>query len=236
MKGTHKRIRTTGPRTRFALLLVAFLTAVSGAFVAAPGFADEGGPLYNGQAYALGFPGGVWLANAALIKGGTTIGDSGFVSTRNDLDTTFPCPNDTAGFLTAFVLCPEIKVNTNTETIDVTASAAKVDLKLGVIPEIQIVGVQGEATAGCNRLATGSTTIVSLKVGSTYVISKPTQIKPNTTINLGVLKLVLNQQIPASTNTMTVAAVHLTANVAGLVKLDTVVGYAVANVSGCQLD
>ena len=43
--------------------------------------------------------------------------------------------------------------------------------------------------------AGGTTTITSLKVSSTVVIAAPTKVATNTTIDVGVVKLVLNEQI-----------------------------------------
>jgi hypothetical protein len=60
-------------------------------------------------------------------------------------------------------------------------------------------------------------------------------VAPNTTINVGAVKLVLNEQIPFSTpdKGLTVNAVHATVNVPGLAKVDVVVASSESDVGNC---
>ncbi len=80
----------------------------------------------------------------------------------------------------------------------------------------------------------GTTTIGFLKVGGTTVISTPTVIAPNTAVNLGVVHLVLNEQIPFSfpDDGLTVNAVHITINL-GITHLDAIVGSAESDIADC---
>ena len=67
------------------------------------------------------------------------------------------------------------------------------------------------------------------------MIAQPTNIAPNTTINVGVVKLVLNEQIPFSTpdDGLTVNAVHVTVNVLGLVTANVVVASSESDIGNC---
>jgi hypothetical protein len=67
------------------------------------------------------------------------------------------------------------------------------------------------------------------------VIAVPTQVAPNTTINVGVVKLVLNEQVPFSTpdKGLTVNAVHATVNAAGVAKVDVIVASSKSDIGNC---
>ena len=67
------------------------------------------------------------------------------------------------------------------------------------------------------------------------MIAQPTSIAPNTKIDLGVVKLVLNEQIAFSTpdDGLTVNAVHVTANVLGLVTANVVVASSESDIGNC---
>jgi len=66
-------------------------------------------------------------------------------------------------------------------------------------------------------------------------ISAPTQVAPNTTINAGGVKLVLNEQIPRSgpDRGLTVNAVHATVRPFGLVTVDEVVASSESHIGNC---
>jgi hypothetical protein len=72
-------------------------------------------------------------------------------------------------------------------------------------------------------------------VGATVVIAQPTNIAPNTMVSVGVVKLVLNEQIPFSTPDagLTVNAVHVTVNVLGVVTANVVVASSESDIGDC---
>jgi len=92
------------------------------------------------------------------------------------------------------------------------ASIASAVVAVPGLPVITIGAVQSASGTSCAGSA-GATTIASLKIGSTVLLASPTKIAPNTTINLGILKIVLNQQIPitGAEKGLTVNAIHITA-------------------------
>jgi hypothetical protein len=100
-----------------------------------------------------------------------------------------------------------------------SASIASATVGVPSAPVIAIGAVQSSSTTSCAG-SSGSTTIASLKIGGTAVLPSPSPIKPNTTIDLGVVKVVLNEQIPitGADKGLTVNAIHITA-AGGLVNL-----------------
>jgi hypothetical protein len=67
------------------------------------------------------------------------------------------------------------------------------------------------------------------------LISQPTSIAPNTTVDVGVVKLVLNEQAPVTgpDGGLTVNAVHLSVNALGLAKTDVVIASAESDIGNC---
>jgi len=139
-----------------------------------------------------------------------------------------------SGLVSADVLCAN--VTTVAFPGKSTASASVADARVGIVgvPTIAVRAVQSTSTTTCGGSA-GTTTIDFLQVGSTVVIAVPTQVAPNTTINVGVVKLVLNEQIPFSTpdKGLTVNAVHATVNAAGLAKVDVIVASSKSDIGNC---
>jgi hypothetical protein len=111
---------------------------------------------------------------------------------------------------------------------------AAVGVGIAGLPAIQVQAVEATSASSCAGSA-GTTTIAFLKVGGLTVISKPTPIAPNTTINVGVLKLVLNEQKFFTTpdRGLTVNAIHVTVNALSLVKADVVIASAESDVGNC---
>jgi hypothetical protein len=178
-------------------------------------------------------------ANATAVLGTVLVNvqpipDTGFISTTSSSTTSTPCVATLSGLVSADVLCA------NVTTVGFpgksTASASVADARVGIvgIPTITIRAVKSTSTTTCGGSA-GTTTIDFLQVGSTVVIAVPTQVAPNTTINVGVVKLVLNEQIPFSTSDkgLTVNAVHATVNAAGLAKVDVIVASSKSDIGNC---
>ena len=101
------------------------------------------------------------------------------------------------------------------------------------IPTITLRAVKSTSTTTCDG-STGTTTIGYLAVGNKLVISVPAQVAPNTAINVGPVKLILNEQIPFSTpdKGLRVNAVHATATL-GFTKVDTVIASSESDIGNC---
>jgi hypothetical protein len=178
-------------------------------------------------------------ANATAVLGTVLVNvqpipDTGFISTTSSSTTSTPCVTTLSGLVSADVLCA------NVTTVGFpgksTASASVADARVGIvgIPTITMRAVKSTSTTTCGGSA-GTTTIDFLQVGSTVVIAVPTQVAPNTTINVGVVKLVLNEQVPFSTpdKGLTVNAVHATVNAAGVAKVDVIVASSKSDIGNC---
>jgi hypothetical protein len=102
---------------------------------------------------------------------------------------------------------------------------------LGTRPKITLRGVTSTSTSACGG-STGITTIDFLAIGNNVVISAPTQVAPNTTIDAGAVKLVLNEQIPRDRG-LIVHAVHATLTPIRLLKVDVVVASSESRIGNC---
>ena len=67
------------------------------------------------------------------------------------------------------------------------------------------------------------------------VISHATQVAPNTTVTVGVVTLILNEQIPTTSpdKALTVNAVHINVNTAGLAVVNTIVASSQSDIANC---
>jgi len=158
--------------------------------------------------------------------------DTGAISTTSSSTTTTPCVATLSGSVSAHVLCA--KVTTVASPARSTAEASVADATVGIagIPTVAIGAVKSTSTTACSG-SSGTTTIASIKVGST-VVTIPPNVAPNTVINVGVVRLVLNEQIPFSTpdDGLTVNAVHVTANVLG-VAANVIVASSESDIGNC---
>jgi hypothetical protein len=157
----------------------------------------------TGRAFALS-------ANQPLLTI-TPTPDTGMVKSSIPSTTTTPCAGSTGGFLlSAHQLCANVTTGLNPGTSIATASVSDATIGLLLLP-VKIGLIQSSSTTTCAS-SIGTTTIGFLKVGSQAVIPSPTAVAPNTTINLGVLKIVLNEQVPVAgaDKGTTVNAVHIT--------------------------
>jgi hypothetical protein len=187
--------------------------------------------ILTGRAYGL-------TATAALLGiplvNITPRPDTGAVSTTGSSTTSTPCIASIPGAVAAHVLCAN--VTTDAPAGRSTASASVNDTAVGItgVPAVTLGVVQSTSTTTCAG-SSGSTTIAYLKVGTTVVIAKPTAIPPNTTVNVGIVKLVLNEQTAFSTpdDGLTVNAVHVTVNVLGLVTANVVVASSESDIGNC---
>jgi PKD repeat protein len=157
----------------------------------------------TGRAFALS-------ANQPLLPISPTP-DTGGVKSSVPSTTTTPCAASVGGFLlTAHQLCANVTTALNPGISMTTASVSDATIGLLLSP-VKIGIIQSSSTTTCSS-SIGTTTIGFLKVGSYVVIPSPTPLAPNTTINLGVLKIVLNEQVPVAgaDKGTTVNAVHIT--------------------------
>ncbi len=160
--------------------------------------------------------------------------DTGPISTTSPSTTSTPCVATLNGAIAAHVLCANVTTATGPGRSTATASVADAGVAILGIPAITLTAVQSSSTTNCAG-STGSTTIAFLKVGNTVVISQPTQIAPNTGVNVGVVALILNQQIPFSTpdKGLTVNAIRIDVNTLGLAAVHITVASSESDIGNC---
>jgi hypothetical protein len=166
--------------------------------------------------------------------------DTGAVATTKASTTANPCALNLplADLLTTGDVCSDVTTLPATSltpaTSDAQASVAAVAIGVPSLPVIDVQAVQSNSVTTCLG-SLGSTTIAYLKVGSDVVISKPTVIAPNTTLTIGLVTLVLNQQIPlvGPDHGLIVSAVDVRANVLGLVQANVSVASSESDIENC---
>ncbi|WP_394303990.1 choice-of-anchor P family protein [Sphaerimonospora cavernae] len=185
----------------------------------------------TGRAY--GLTAGAALAGIQLVKIAPTP-DTGDISTTSTSTTSVPCTATLSGLISAHALCA--KVATTEFPGESVATASIDDTTIGItgIPVISVKTINSSSTTTCAG-SSGTTTIAFLKVGNTVVIAEPTNIQPNTTVNVGVVKLVLNEQTPFTTpdKGLTVNAVHVTVDALGLAKTNVVLASSESDIGNC---
>ena len=160
--------------------------------------------------------------------------DTGHVSTTASSTTSTPCIASVPGAVAAHALCASVTTDSPTGRSTANASVNDTAVGIAMVPAITLGAVRSMSTTTCDG-SSGATTIAYLKVGSTVVIAQPTSIAPNTTVNVGIVKLVLNEQIAFSTpdDGLTVNAVHIVVNVLGLVTANVVVASSESDIGNC---
>ena len=138
------------------------------------------------------------------------------------------------GLVAAQVLCANVTTDAVAGRSSASASVDDTTVGIAMVPTVKLGAVQSTSTATCAG-SSGTTAIAYLKVGCAVVIAQPTSIPPNTKIDVGVVKLVLNEQIAFSTpdDGLTVNAVHVAANVLGLVTANVVVASSESDIGNC---
>jgi hypothetical protein len=181
---------------------------------------------------AFGLSAKVTLAGATLVNVVTP--DTGHVSTTQSSTTSTPCVASLTGIVRASVLCANVTTVSSPGRSTATASVDDSTVAVAGIPTVTMRAVQSTSTTTCAG-SSGSTTIAYLKVGNTVVIASPTNVAPNTGVNVGVVSLKLNEQIPFSTpdDGLTVNAVHVKVNVVGLAKVDVIVASSESDIGNC---
>ncbi len=187
--------------------------------------------IMSGRAYDVGLD--VGLLGVALV-GPVTVNDTGGVDTAAATATPTPCVAAAAvkDLTITGDVCAGVQTVKSLNTSIATSSIANLALGVAGIPAVVLQAVQSTSTTSCSG-STGSVTIAFLSVGGVTVISKPTTIAPNTGLNLGVVTLELNQQIPFNIGGdagLTVNAVHVTVNALGLAGVNLVVGSSTSDI------
>lgn len=185
----------------------------------------------TGRAYALAAK--ATLAGLELVNVGP-LPDTGHISTTSTTATSVPCVASLSGLVSGHTLCAKVATTEFPGKSVGTASVDDTTVGIAGIPVITLKTIQSSSTTTCAGSA-GTTTIASLKVGNTVVIGEPTDVKPNTALNVGVVKLILNEQVPFSTpdKGLTVNAVHINVDALGLAKTDVVVASSESDIGNC---
>jgi len=160
--------------------------------------------------------------------------DTGFVSTASSSTSTTPCVATLNALVGAHVLCANVTTVAFPARSTATASVADAAVGIAGIPAITLRTVQSSSVTTCGG-QTGTTTIAFLQVGGIVVISHATQPAPNTSVTVGVVTLILNEQIPITSpdKALTVNAVHIKVNIAGLAVVNTIVASSQSDIANC---
>ncbi|WP_327049584.1 VWA domain-containing protein [Microbispora sp. NBC_01189] len=185
----------------------------------------------TGRAY--GLTASAALAGIQLVNIARTP-DTGPVSTTSTSATSVPCTATLSGLISAHALCAKVATTGFPGKSVATASIDDTTIGITGIPVITVKTVNSSSTTTCAG-STGTTTIAFLKVGGTVVIAEPTNIPPNTAIDVGVVKLVLNEQTSFTTpdKGLTVNAVHVTVDALGLAKTNVVLASSESDIGNC---
>lgn len=159
--------------------------------------------------------------------------DTGAVETIASGTVAPACVASVSGPVSAHNLCVSVETTDYPGRSEAVSTVGSAGVSLLSIPAVTIEGVEARSVTTCAG-SIGTTTIGKLKVGGTTVIGSPTAVAPNTAVNLGIVKLVLNEQIPFSTpdEGLTVNAVHVTINL-GITHVDAIVGSAESDIADC---
>jgi hypothetical protein len=185
----------------------------------------------TGRAY--GLTAKASLAGIELVNIAPTP-DTGHISTTSTGTTSVPCTATLSGLISAHALCAQVATTEFPGKSVATASIDDTTVGITGIPVITVKTINSSSTTTCAG-SSGATTIAFLKVGNTVVIAEPTHIAPNTTVNVGVVKLVLNEQTPITSpdKGLTVNAVHLTVDALGLAKTNVVLASSESDIGNC---
>ena len=160
--------------------------------------------------------------------------DTGFVSTTSSSTTSTPCVATLSGVVGAHALCANVTTVAFPSRSTATASVADATVAVLGVPTITLRVVASASTTTCAG-STGATTIDYLRVGSVVVISQPTQVAPNTGVDVGVVSLLLNEQIHFTSpdDGLTVNAVHIRVNTLGLAAVNVIVASSESDIANC---
>ncbi|MEV3858887.1 choice-of-anchor P family protein [Streptomyces sp. NPDC050095] len=150
--------------------------------------------------------------------------DTGEIRTAGATTTAPPCTASvTALVLSADAVCATTVTRTGPTTATATANLADARIGIAGLPVIAVSGLEATATSTC-AARTGSTTLTLTVAGAPVTVPST----PNHTIDLGVAKLVTNQQT-STADGIEVTALHLT----GPTGIDVTLGSARSAVHNC---
>jgi hypothetical protein len=156
--------------------------------------------------------------------------DTGPVRTASARSTTTPCAASISAIaITAHGLCANVTTRLAPGTSTATATITDVTIGLPGLPVISVSGVKATSTSTCGGAS--GTVSLTLTIGGVPIA---VSLAPNSVIDLGVAKLVLNEQkpVPGADAGLTVNAVHLVAS-ALLANGDVIVGSATSDIHNC---
>jgi hypothetical protein len=134
------------------------------------------------------------------------------------------------GVITAHLLCANVTTGLNPGISTATASVADATMTIPGVPVVSFGAIKATSQSSCAG-SSGLTTIASLRIDGRVV--DVSNVKPNTTINVGPLTLILNEQrpVPGADFGLTVNGVHIIVN--GLVHADVIFTSATSDVHNC---
>jgi uncharacterized repeat protein (TIGR01451 family) len=187
--------------------------------------------LLTGRAYGLS-------ATASLLGSPVLdivpVPDTGAVATSLPGTVAPACVANIMGLVNAGVVCSDVVTTDFPDASTAASSVANVGIGLNPIPAIDLDAVSSTSTTTCAG-STGSTTIAYLAVGTDVIIGAPTQVSPNTVINVAGITITLNEQIAITgpDHGLTVNAVDVEINEPGIVTASVIVASSSSDIEGC---
>jgi hypothetical protein len=148
--------------------------------------------------------GSAFAANVSLTLPAVNVGPLAASSTSGPTNASVASV-DAAGLVTAGVATSSATLDQETGVVHAQADIANVGIGLAAL-----TGKIGAVNATCDATQagiTGSSTLADVQIAGVAVGANPA---PNTTVNLGLVKIVFNEQLPNGDGSLTVNAVHIT--------------------------
>jgi hypothetical protein len=169
-----------------AAVLVSLAVVIAGP--ASVAHAANGGYLMDGEASGVLVQVGTVFTADNLRLGVPTTGDVNTTTSK----TVSRCLS-TVGLVTVQAACVHVAANETTGVLSGAATMALARIAVAGLPVIQARAISSTATETCAG-AVGSSTIGYLKIGNTVVVGRSLHPAPNTTITVGALTVILNDQ------------------------------------------
>lgn len=142
-----------------------------------------------------------------------------------------PAPADSSVVDRVGVMTSSARATTTPQATAISEAADVNLLGAGVAARVRADVVRAQANADCNAAPNATVTFVNLSVNGTPITNTPA---PNTVIDLGIAKLILNEQRPAFDGRgIVVNAIHVVSTNTGdpLLRGDVVVSHAMSTVN-----
>jgi hypothetical protein len=194
--------------------------------------------VYTGRAYDASVSAALLGVVSQLVG---PVNDTGAVSTTATTNKTTSVVPITGSPITASVL--NTTQTTGNGSSFFAAQVGEESVSGLSLPSVASSQVTTTSKTTCNAStgktsSVGTTDIVYLKIGGTVIVgagglyAPDTTFTPNFTINLGLAKVVINEQIPI-TNGLAVNAVDVTAGIPNLLTTQVIVAHAESDIEGC---